>query len=430
MQCRNLDFSKQSSPTTRSVSVPRYKRRAGRAVSSYASPKRGSFSSSLSAMRTTWLPILAAAAAALCCLGTAARASGQCKFAAVFNFGDSNSDTGGFWAAFPAQQAPFGMTYFRRPVGRASDGRLVIDFLVQAMGLPLLSPYLQSVGSDYRHGANFATLASTALQPNTSLFVTGTSPFFLGVQLNQLKHLRSKVLTSNGKNGRLPAPDVLRNSLYTIDIGQNDLTSNLGSQNIETVKQSLPSVVSQISSAVQELYNIGARNIMVFNMAPIGCYPAFLTKLPHSSNDMDGYGCMKTYNSAVIYYNELLNTSLAEVRKKLQDASIVYADKHTVMLELFRHPEAHGLKYASKACCGHGDGAYNFNPEVYCGSSKILNGQTTTAKACADPKNYVSWDGIHTTEAANKIIASSLMSGSYSYPPFDLSKLCHLQHKG
>lgn len=53
----------------------------------------------------------------------------KCDFEAIFNFGDSNSDTGGFWAAFPAQSGPFGMTYFNRPTGRASDGRLIIDFL-------------------------------------------------------------------------------------------------------------------------------------------------------------------------------------------------------------------------------------------------------------------------------------------------------------
>lgn len=53
----------------------------------------------------------------------------KCEFKAIFNFGDSNSDTGGFWAAFPAQSGPFGMTYFKRPAGRATDGRLMVDFL-------------------------------------------------------------------------------------------------------------------------------------------------------------------------------------------------------------------------------------------------------------------------------------------------------------
>ncbi|KAJ1258134.1 hypothetical protein BS78_10G051100 [Paspalum vaginatum] len=374
-------------------------------------------------MSIAW-PLLLVATALCSCASSASASAGGCKFPAVFNFGDSNSDTGGFWAAFPAQQGPFGMTYFGGPAGRASDGRLVIDFIAQAMGLPLLSPYLQSIGSDYRHGANFATLASTALLPNTSLFVTGISPFSLGIQLNQLKEFRNRVLATNGDSGQLPRPDIFGNALYTIGIGQNDFTSNLGSLGVEGVKQSLPSVVNQISWTIQDLYNIGARNFMVFNMAPIGCYPAFLTELPHDSNDLDEFGCMKSYNSGVIYYNELLNNSLADVRKKLQDASIVYVDKHTVTLELFRYPNAHGLKYGTRACCGYGGGTYNFNQNVYCGNSKVVNGKTSTAEACGDPQNYVSWDGIHATEAANMKIASAVMSGSYSYPPFDHSKLC------
>jgi hypothetical protein len=63
----------------------------------------------------------------------------------------------------------------------------------QALGIPFLSPYLQSIGSDYRHGANYATLASTVLLPNTSLFVTGISPFSLAIQLNQMKQFAKQV---------------------------------------------------------------------------------------------------------------------------------------------------------------------------------------------------------------------------------------------
>ena len=52
-----------------------------------------------------------------------------CSFPAVFNFGDSNSDTGGLSAAFGKAPSPNGETYFGAPAGRFSDGRLIIDFI-------------------------------------------------------------------------------------------------------------------------------------------------------------------------------------------------------------------------------------------------------------------------------------------------------------
>lgn len=53
----------------------------------------------------------------------------SCNFPAVFNFGDSNSDTGGLAAAFGQFSSPNGETFFHRPAGRVSDGRLLIDFI-------------------------------------------------------------------------------------------------------------------------------------------------------------------------------------------------------------------------------------------------------------------------------------------------------------
>ncbi|KAK1268571.1 GDSL esterase/lipase [Acorus gramineus] len=353
----------------------------------------------------------------------------KCAFTAIFNFGDSNSDTGGFWAAFPSTPNPNGMTYFKRPAGRASDGRLVIDFLAQALGLPFLSPYLQSIGSDFKHGANFATLASTVQLPNTSLFVSGLSPFALPIQLNQMKEFKSRVLQLQPKD-YLPSSDVFGSALYTFDIGQNDFTSNLGSIGIEGVKQYLPQVVSQIGDTIKEIYGLGGRTLLVFNLAPIGCYPSFLTQLPHSDSELDEHGCMTTYNNAVKDYNDLLKGMLRQTREALRDANIVYVDTHSVKLELFTRPKEHGLVYGTKACCGYGGGAYNFNPKVYCGNTKEIDGQTVTAMACADPHNYVSWDGVHTTEAANKLIASAVVGGSYFDPPFPLSQLCDLQPIG
>lgn len=69
----------------------------------------------------------------------------------------------------------------------------VFFFAAHGLGLPFLSPYLQSIGSNFKHGANFATSASTVLLPNTSLFVTGVSPFSLAIQLKQMKEFKAKV---------------------------------------------------------------------------------------------------------------------------------------------------------------------------------------------------------------------------------------------
>ncbi|KAG6543828.1 hypothetical protein Mapa_014668 [Marchantia paleacea] len=93
------------------------------------------------------------------------KASATC-FPAIFNFGDSASDTGGNHAAFPTETAaeylPYGQTYFNEPKARYSDGRLTIDFIMETLGLRLLDPYMQSVTSDFANGVNFAIAWSTS----------------------------------------------------------------------------------------------------------------------------------------------------------------------------------------------------------------------------------------------------------------------------
>lgn len=51
------------------------------------------------------------------------------QYPVVFNFGDSNSDTGGLVSELGKQlNPPYGNTHFGHPEGRFCDGRLVIDF--------------------------------------------------------------------------------------------------------------------------------------------------------------------------------------------------------------------------------------------------------------------------------------------------------------
>lgn len=66
-------------------------------------------------------------------LSLSAHAESCSNFPAIFNFGDSNSDTGGMSALLMPLSLPFGQTFFGMPVGRYSDGRLTIDFMGMAV---------------------------------------------------------------------------------------------------------------------------------------------------------------------------------------------------------------------------------------------------------------------------------------------------------
>lgn len=81
---------------------------------------------------------------------------------------------------------------------------------------------------------------------------------------------------------------------------------------------------------------------MVLNLAPIGCYPAFLVELPHNNSDIDEFGCLISYNNAVVEYNRMLKKALFDTNQQLSNANIINVDIHTVMLELFQHPTSHG----------------------------------------------------------------------------------------
>ncbi|KAB5555952.1 hypothetical protein DKX38_006861 [Salix brachista] len=113
----------------------------------------------------------------------------QCKNPPViFNFGDSNSDTGGLVAGlgFPVN-LPNGRTFFHRSTGRLSDGRLLIDFLCQSLNASFLSPHLDSLGgSRFTNGANFAVVGSSTLPKYV--------PFSLNIQLMQFLYFKARTL--------------------------------------------------------------------------------------------------------------------------------------------------------------------------------------------------------------------------------------------
>nr|XP_027105395.1 GDSL esterase/lipase At1g28590-like isoform X1 [Coffea arabica] len=393
-------------------------------------------------------------------------------FTSIFALGDSLADTGNYATIYPpifhlskgtlyCGLPPYGETYFHHPTGRCSDGRLIIDFIgssalrplinnpllditkletsqgcglgtrrtsisrsdlllihassfaAEYYGLPPVPPYLRGANhrsnSRFQAGLNFAVAGATALdvpfygEKGISSTLANIS---MSTQLRWFKGLLPSLCNSSS------CSEVFKSSLFLMGFGGNDYgKAFLQGKSLEETKSLVPLVISATRSAINELIDLGVVNIMVNGLLPDGCSPAMLTYFKSSNKeDYDtATGCLSWLNDFSNYHNELLQEELNGVRANHPDALILYADYFNPLMQLFRSPEQNGFGGRSlMACCGDGGPPYNYNFSAQCGEP--------ASTACAWPSLYISWDGIHLTEAAYRFMAKGLLEGPYTTP--------------
>ncbi|XP_044481693.1 GDSL esterase/lipase At1g54790-like isoform X1 [Mangifera indica] len=346
--------------------------------------------------------------------------SNDFNYPGVFNFGDSNSDTGELSAGLGfILDPPNGQIYFEESTGRFCDGRLIIDFLMDAMDLPFLNAYLDSVGSpSFQKGCNFAAAGSTILPANP----TSVSPFSFGIQVNQFLRFKRRVLEllAKGKKYKkyIPSEDYFTKGLYMFDIGQNDLAGAFYSKTLDQILASIPTILLEFETGIKGLYNEGARNFWIHNTGPLGCLTQNVAKFGSDPSSLDEQGCVIGHNQAAKLFNIQLHALCKKLQGDFPDSNITYVDIYTIKSNLIANYSRYGFEQPIMACCGVGGPPLNYDRRVSCGRTKVINGSSVTAKACPDSTEYVSWDGIHYTEAANQYVSSQILTGIYSDPPF------------
>ncbi|KAG8385467.1 hypothetical protein BUALT_Bualt03G0048300 [Buddleja alternifolia] len=330
----------------------------------------------------------------------------------IISFGDSLADTGNLVMLCRTEKqpcsvrSPYGQNFFHHPAGRACDGRLIIDFIAESLGLPLVQPYLGGDSRSFRKGVNFAVGGATAL--DRSFFEERgihnlATNMSLRTQLDWFKQFLATL--PDGKK-------ILQSSLVLVgEIGGNDYNFPLMQGiNKELIRSFAPKVVGCIGSTIKKLIKLGVETMLVPGIPPIGCMPLFLTQYA-TSNEKDYHpitGCLNWLNEFPEYHNKLLQQELSRIRKLHPKVTIVYADYYNATLRFYLSPKEFGFtKGILRACCGAG-GPYNFNISAMCG--------TLPAVSCDDPSSCASWDGLHFTEAAYRVIAQGLLEGPYTTP--------------
>ena len=202
-------------------------------------------------------------------------------FTALYDFGDSLSDTG-------RSPAPAGSYYN----GRFSNGPLWVEYLSAELGL--------------------------TYNTNNNLAVSGSTT----------SGLQSQVAA-------VPASPNLHTALFTVLSGGNDFLNNAGmGTNDPGWGLVVANAVTNVTLAVTTLYTNGAREVLVGNLPNIGQTPAF-------NSEPAGYASY--VDSKVALFNAMLQSSMTNAMQHNSGLRIYMANNNLLLSNVLSAPAVYGF---------------------------------------------------------------------------------------
>jgi thermolabile hemolysin len=243
------------------------------------------------------------------------------SFDTVVAFGDSLSDNGNLYALDPSRVPP---AYYWE--GRVSNGPVWVEFLADA----------DMLNCELDDNAYAGAQTSGDMPPGL---------------LQQINHYVS-------------TEDLPNNALFVIWIGANDILGESGTPH-------LPTIVSNIGTALEMLANFGAQNLLILNLPDLGSLP--LTRNSESA-------------PLATLTTQVFNQKLAEVINNFAaanpDIKIYQLDIFSLFKDINAHPASYGFTNVTDVLQDLSQ-PYNFE----------------------NPDGYVFWDEIHPTTEAHLEIA-------------------------
>ncbi|KAF7150387.1 hypothetical protein RHSIM_Rhsim02G0226800 [Rhododendron simsii] len=320
------------------------------------------------------------------------------KHVALFVFGDSLFDVGNnnyinTTSSMRSNFWPYGETFFNHPTGRASDGRLIPDFIAEYAKLPLLRPYKQP-GNNHRfsNGVNFASSGAGALAQTYQGLVID-----LNMQLIYFKNVK-KVLELLGET---EAKKILSTAVYLFSIGNNDygypFTKNSSFFQLNSPEDYAKMVIGNITDVIKEIYEAGGRKFAFISLAPLDCVP-FVRALNPAGE------CSQELTALVKLHSAAFSKVLRKLEMQLQGFKYSNFDLYNFIIERIENPSKYGFKDGKSACCGSGP----YRGVRSCGGKRGVK----EFELCSNPSEFVFFDSGHPTERLNEQLAQQMWSAT------------------
>lgn len=272
--------------------------------------------------------------------------------------GDSLSDQGNVFiissGAVPPAEYTDGTNF-----GRFTNGLNYIDYLSSALSLTV-TPSLAG-------GSNYAT--GGARTDSASIGGVLIGPFSL---LDQ----RDTYVGSLGASGADPK------ALHVVWGGSNDLTDIIETVIADPTFDPFPSVenaINNIADVIGSLAAANAKSLLIPNVPNMGLVPLITGGGPPVAD--------ATALSAV--FNTGLAAAIDDIATLFPDTNLFEFDTFGLLTDAFLDPSAFGFTNVTDACY----------------SEFVVPGGTS----CANPDEFLSWDGFHPTTATHRIIAEQVV---------------------
>ncbi|NEO71381.1 SGNH/GDSL hydrolase family protein, partial [Moorena sp. SIO3H5] len=287
-------------------------------------------------------------------------------FSKMYIFGDSLSDQGNLFNA-TAEQIPLSPPYFE---GRFSNGPNWVDYLAGDLELnPTLFTTIPS-GAIPTQGINFAFGGSTTGTEETAPVTSSGLVVLPGLQ-PQIDAFTVPLIQA----GQSADPD----ALYIVWAGANDYLPN--QRNFEPFTEP-DTTLANLSDALQDLTDVGAKNIMVVNLPDLGNTPIAL--------GVDGRvpGTTDALNTLTEDHNSGLSELLDQFSQiPDSDVNIIPVDVNSIFREILAQPTEFGLTNVTSPCVNI--------PAQF---------------VCENPEEFFFWDLQHPTTGIYRIIADLALS--------------------